>query len=142
MAEKRPGIKTSSAKAKGRNFQKYVVSRILKHFPWLGEGDVESRSMGSGGVDIMMSPLGRRSLPLSIECKKTKKTPSRQELDQARHNAYGTTAPCVVWCPHGSGPQKAMIMFDLEDFINWYKDVSERELQCTREQQELTNAGM
>ena len=142
MAAKRPGIKTASAKAKGRNFQKYVVSLILKHFPWLGEGDVESRSMGSSGVDIMLSPLGRRTFPLSIECKRTKKTPSRQELEQARYNAYSLTAPCVVWCAHGSGPQKAVIMFDLEDFINWYKDVSKRELQITREQQELINAGM
>ena len=64
----------------------------------LEEGDVESCSMGASGVDIKMSPTARRALPLSIECKKTKKTPSRAELDQATANAYGLTLPAVVWC--------------------------------------------
>ena len=62
---RKAGIKTQSAKAKGRNLQKHVRDRILAVFPWLKEGDVESRSMGSAGVDVMMSPLARRALPLN-----------------------------------------------------------------------------
>jgi hypothetical protein len=121
-------IKTSSAKGKGKKFQNYVRDRILARFPWLGEGDVESCSMGSGGVDIPLSPLGRRTFPISVECKKTKKTPSRAELDQARANAYGSTTPAVVWCPHGVGAKKAMIMFDLEDFFDFYERIAEDDL--------------
>jgi hypothetical protein len=117
-------IKTSSAKAKGKRLQNYIRDRILARFPWLGEGDVDSCSMGSGGVDIPLSPLGRRTFPISVEAKKTKKTPSRAELDQARANAYGSTTPAVVWCPHGCGMKKSMIMFDLEDFFDMYESIA------------------
>lgn len=129
-------IKTSSAKAKGRAFQNHVRDLILGMFDWLKEGDVESCSMGSGGVDIPMSPLARRTLPISIEAKKTKKTPSRAELDQSRANAYEGTIPAVVWCPHGCGPNKAMIIFDLEDFIEWYQEIRREYLSKLREQEE------
>jgi hypothetical protein len=119
---RKTGIKTASAKAKGRKFQQHVRDRILKMFPWLREGDVESRSMGAGGVDIMMSPVARRTLPLSIECKKTKATPSRAQLEQSQANVVEGTIPCVIWCPHGKGADKAMIMFDFDEFLGWYKE--------------------
>ncbi len=128
-------IKTSSAKAKGRMLQNYIRDLILGLFPWLGEGDVESCSMGSSGVDIPMSPLARKTLPISIEAKKTKKTPSRAELDQSRANAYEGTIPAVVWCPHGCGPNKSMIMFDLEDFIEWYWEIRREYLDNLREKE-------
>jgi hypothetical protein len=101
-------INTSSAKAKGRRLQNYVRDRILEVFPWLGEGDVDSCSMGSSGIDVPMSPIARRTFPVSIECKKTKKTPSIAELNQSRANAYGTTLPVVIWCPHGVGHKKSV----------------------------------
>lgn len=114
-------IKTQSAKAKGRNLQNHVRDKILQQFPWLGEGDVASTSMGSSGVDIKLSPAARNTLPISIECKKTKKTPNRSELKQSENNAYKETLPAVVWCPHGYGLDKSMIMFDFEKFLKWYK---------------------
>lgn len=129
-------ITTQSAKGKGRRFQNYVRDRILATFPWLGEGDVDSCSMGSSGIDIPMSPLARKTFPVSIECKKTKKTPSRAELDQSRANAYGTTIPAVAWCPHGCGHKKAMIMFDLEDFLDWYQQIAQDKLNQIRDQED------
>ena len=117
-------MKPASAKAKGRELQKYIRDRIYEAFAWLKEGDVTSTAMGQGGVDIQLSPLARRTFPLSIESKKTKKTPSGQELEQARRNAYGMTLPVVAWCPHGKGPQHTMLLMSLEDFIDWYKDIS------------------
>jgi hypothetical protein len=128
-------IKTQSAKGKGRRLQNFVRDLIIEKFPWLGEGDVDSCSMGSSGVDIPLSPLGRRTLPMSIECKKTKKTPSRGELDQSRANAYGMTIPAVVWCPHGCGHKKSMIMFDLDEFLEWFKEVSHDNLEKIREEE-------
>ena len=41
-------MKTSSAKAKGRNLQKWVVSKLIEHLQ-LDEEDLESRPMGSTG---------------------------------------------------------------------------------------------
>lgn len=128
-------ISTQSAKAKGRRLQNYIRDLLLQRFSWLGEGDVESCSMGSSGVDIIMSPLARKTFPISIEAKKTKKTPSRAELEQSRANAYGTTVPAVVWTPHGSGMQKSMIIFDLNDFIDWYEQIADEKLTAIREQE-------
>lgn len=122
------GIKTSSAKGKGRKLQNDVRGFLFKRYPWLGEGDLDSCSMGSGGVDITMSPLARKTLPLSIEAKKTKKTPSLAEIKQARDNAYKDTTAAVVWSPHGSGPDKALIMFDLQDFLDFYDKVADKAL--------------
>lgn len=113
-------IKTSSAKAKGRVMQQHIRDRILEVFQ-LEEGDVESRSMGAPGVDIMLSPKARRIFPVSIESKKTKKVPSRAELAQSKANAYPNTVAGVVWAGHGCGPSKATIMFDFEEFIQWWQ---------------------
>lgn len=115
-------IKTSSAKAKARKLQQHVRDLILKLFE-LEEGDVISTSMGASGVDVQMSPRARRALPISIECKKTKATPSRAELEQSIRNAYGTTIAAVVWCPHGKNHDKSMILFDLTEFLKWYKEI-------------------
>lgn len=57
-------------------------------------------------------------------------------MDQARANAYGTTIPAVVWCPHGSGLNKSMITFDLEDFLDFYDEIAEDHLDKIREQEE------
>lgn len=121
-------IKTHSAKAKGRKLQNYIRDTILEKFPQLGEGDVESCSMGNSGVDIKMSPLAKQILPISIEAKKTKKTPARAELRQSEANKYKNTVAAVVWCPHGSGMDKSMIMFDLNDFLDWYIERAGKEL--------------
>lgn len=114
-------LKTSSAKAKGRKHQQNIRDAIMRAFPHLQEGDIESRSMGSGGVDLMFSPLARKTLPISIEAKKTKKTPARAEIGQAQANAYEGTIGAVVWSPHGTGPGKELIMFDFNEFLDWYK---------------------
>lgn len=113
-------IKTQSAKAKGRALQQHVRDRILAMFPVLREGDVESRAMGSSGTDILLSPAARDVFPVSVECKKTKKTPSCSELAQSKANQSTNTVPAVVWCPHGKGPQHSLIMFELEEFLTFW----------------------
>ncbi len=116
-------IKTASCKAKGRATQNYIRDQILKRFPWLKEGDVESRAMGSAGVDIMMSPLARDTLPISIEAKKGRKHPAMAEMRQARANTYEDTVAAVAWCPHGSGHQETMITFNFDEFLEWYNGI-------------------
>jgi hypothetical protein len=115
-------MKSSSAKAKGRNGQKAIRDKLLKEFE-LGEGDVESRSMGAAGVDIMLSPLARSRIPFSIESKKTRKAPARAEVQQAKANAYPNSLAMVVWSPHGTGPGRELMMCDFDDFIQFYKGI-------------------
>jgi hypothetical protein len=121
-------IKTSSAKGKGKAFQNYIRDLLFQAFPWLKEGDVGSCSMGSGGVDIPLSAVGRRTFPVSIEAKKTRKHPAAAEMRQASANAYTATVAAVVWSPHGSGPDNSMITFNLTEFLDWYKEVAEGRL--------------
>ena len=61
-------MKTSSAKAKGRRFQQWVRDQLIEQLNVHPE-DVESRSMGAGGEDLIMARAAREKFPYSIECK-------------------------------------------------------------------------
>lgn len=115
-------IRPQSAKAKGRKFQQEAAKLITEKFN-LEEGDVVSRPMGSGGVDLMMSPAARKAFPVSVECKKTAADPGHKALEQARYNAVKGTIGAVVWQTTGEGGSKGEIRFDLVEFIDWYKSL-------------------
>jgi len=114
-------MKTASAKAKGRSTQKFVASELGRIFE-LEEGDVESRPMGSGGVDIMLSPAAKRKFPFSVECKHTRKHPGHAEYKQAKANAKKDTTPAVVWQPHGKGTDCTMITMNFQEFLALWKE--------------------
>lgn len=111
-------MKTSSAKAKGRNLQKEVVSCIRKHFPFLSEDDVISKSMGAGGEDVVLSKAARQVLPFSIECKATEKFSLWEAFNQAVKNAKGWN-PAVV---HRKNRTKAVIIVDLDYFVQLHAE--------------------
>ena len=79
-------MKTSSAKAKGRNLQKWVVSKLIEHLQ-LDEEDLESRPMGSSGEDIIMGKLSRQKFPYSVECKNQEKVNVWKAYEQCDKNA-------------------------------------------------------
>lgn len=84
----------SSAKAKGRNFQKYVRDILLKAFPSLEQDDVRSTSMGASGEDIQLSPAARRLIPYQIECKSKSKSQIHTYYKQAKE--HGEHEPLVI----------------------------------------------
>jgi hypothetical protein len=112
-------VKTSSAKAKGRDLQKHVAQKVRDRFD-LPETDVQSRPMGSAGVDIMMSEQALKALPMSIECKNTKTFPGLKALAQSKENALFGTAAAVCWKPPGKGPNETIIYFNLNNFLEWW----------------------
>ena len=61
-------MKTQSAKAKGRRFQQWVRDKLIEQLNVHPE-DIESRSMGAGGEDLIMARAAREKFPYSIECK-------------------------------------------------------------------------
>ena len=61
-------MKTQSAKAKGRNAQKYARERIIDVLG-VDPLDIESRSMGASGADLMLSKAARDKFPYSVEVK-------------------------------------------------------------------------
>lgn len=64
-------MKTSSCKAKGRRLQQQIRKdlRQIGERYGLEDGDIESRSMGCSGVDLIFSPAATKIFPFSIEAK-------------------------------------------------------------------------
>jgi hypothetical protein len=69
-------LKSQSKKQKGRILQQLVRDALLKLGAEYGlqEGDIESRSMGANGVDVILSPAAKKALGnIAIECKNVEK---------------------------------------------------------------------
>jgi hypothetical protein len=117
----RNGIKTASAKAKGRRLQQEVAALILATFPALEPDDARSTSMGAGGEDVQLSPAARRMFPFTVECKQRDKHAVYAFYDQAsahgkRERATGKPGyePLVVVRADG---RKALAVVDLNFFL-------------------------
>lgn len=82
-------MKTSSCKAKGRNFQKEVVERIEETFKdCFPSGNVFWRSMGAQGSDVYYSTLADYYMQhFRIECKCVEKLNIWEAFNQASENA-------------------------------------------------------
>ncbi len=114
-------MKTSSAKGKGRNLQKWLSQMWTEVFG-LEEDDVQSRPMGSAGVDLIMSPKAKRLIKISPECKNTKSFPSLSALKQSQANKYEGTIAGVVWKPFGKGMEESIIYFNAREFSEWLQN--------------------
>ena len=73
-------MKVKSAKAKGRNLQNLVRVKLRSIFvdlwtkmPRLEYDDIKSQTMGMGGEDIVLSPIAKKLIPYSFECKNTER---------------------------------------------------------------------
>lgn len=89
-------MKTSSCKQKGRSLQYKVRDRILETFPSLEEDDVTSRSMGSQGTDILLSPKAQKLFMFDVECKNVEKLNIWEALKQCESNSKKNT-PLLIF---------------------------------------------
>ena len=89
-------MKVKSAKAKGRKLQNFVVEELRKTYPELEEDDIKSQIMGVSGEDVVLSPLAKRLIGLSFECKNQEKLNLWDSLSQAEDNAEKRT-PVLVF---------------------------------------------
>ena len=87
-------MKVQSAKAKGRNLQKWTRERLIEELE-IHEEDVESRSMGASGEDLIMARAARKKFPYSIECKNQERVNVWESYKQALENS-GVFEPIVV----------------------------------------------
>ena len=110
-------MKTQSAKAKGRNLQKWVVNKLIETFEIHPE-DIKSCSMGAGGEDVQMARSAREKFPYSVECKNVEKLNVWDAYDQAKANA-GDYEPIVVMKKNGKKP---LVIIDAESFIALNKE--------------------
>lgn len=108
-------IKPQSAKNKGRVLQKWVREKLIEALDIHPE-DIESRSMGAGGEDLIMARAARQKFPHSIECKNVEKLNIWDAYEQACANS-GDYEPLVVIKKNGKKP---LAVVDAEYFISLF----------------------
>ena len=110
-------MKTQSAKAKGRNLQKWVVNKLIETFDIHPE-DIKSCSMGAGGEDVVMARAASEKFPFSVECKNVEKLNVWDAYEQAKANSSGYEPIVVMKKNH----KKPLVVLDAEHFIEIIKD--------------------
>lgn len=121
-------MKPSSAKAKGRLFQQWVRDQLR----WMGaregllDGDIESRSMGAGGTDVILSPAAQRIFPFAIECKRMAKISIYNWYKQASsHKKPGETIEPVLFIR--ADREEPLVVMSATYFLGMIDDKLERE---------------
>ena len=96
-------MKIKSAKAKGRNLQNLVRDKLRSIFvdkwtrvPRLEYDDIKSQTMGMGGEDIILSPIAKKLIPYSFECKNTERLNLWGSLKQCEDNCEGREPVLII----------------------------------------------
>jgi hypothetical protein len=105
-------MRVQSAKAKGRRLQQWVRDKLIEMLDVHPE-DIESRSMGAGGEDLIMARAARQKFPYSIECKNVEKLNVWEAYEQAQANS-GDYEPIVIMKKNGKKP---LVVVDAEYYI-------------------------
>mgnify|MGYP001214931287 FL=1 len=109
-------MRTQSKKAKGRRLQQWVRDLLIEKLEVHPE-DIESRSMGAGGEDLIMSRSAREKFPYSIECKNQESLNIWKSYEQAQQNS-GNYEPIVVIKRNNVKP---LVLVDADYFIQLHK---------------------
>ena len=110
-------MKTQSAKAKGRRLQQWIRDQLIEKLEVHPE-DVESRSMGAGGEDLIMARAAREKFPYSVECKNQEKLNIRDSYSQAVENSKDYEPVVVI----KRNNHKPLVVVDAEYFVGLHKD--------------------
>ena len=113
-------MKTQSAKAKGRRLQQWFRDLLIEKLNIHPE-DIESRSMGAGGEDLIMARAAIEKFPYSVECKNQEKINLWESYNQAQQNSKNHE-PVVILKRNNSKP---LILVDAEYFVKLHQDVSD-----------------
>ena len=110
-------MKTQSAKAKGRKLQQWMRDLLIEKLDIHPE-DIESRSMGAGGEDLIMARSARKKFPYSIECKNQEKVNIWDAYEQAEENSKNYE-PIVILKRNNTKP---LVLIDADYFVNLHLD--------------------
>jgi hypothetical protein len=83
--------------------------------------DIESRSMGAGGEDLIMSKAARSKFPFAVECKNQEKLNIWAAWEQAINNR-GVYEPLVVIKKNGTAP---LVVLDAKVFMDYVKEFND-----------------
>lgn len=120
-------VKPQSAKAKGRRLQQWVIDRLVEHLD-IDPEDIENRSMGAGGEDVIMAKAARQLFPWSLECKNVEKLNVWTAYEQASRNSPAKYEPIVVMKKNNKKP---LVVVDAETFIKLHKKGDDHEKHIT-----------
>lgn len=110
-------MKPQSCKAKGRNLQQWVRDQLIEEL-CIDPEDIESRSMGAGGEDLIMAKAARKKFPFSVECKNVEKLNIWQAYEQAKQNSKQYEPIVVI----KKNYKKPLVVIDAEYFITLFKE--------------------
>lgn len=118
-------MKTSSAKAKGRNFQNWVAQKIseLLGIPYGKDEMIASREMGQNGVDIRLVGEAQKRFPFSVECKCQETWSIPAWIEQAKSNQKEGTDWLLFVKKNRKEP---IVVMDANAFFNLLKKLEER----------------
>lgn len=111
-------MKTQSAKAKGRRLQQWLRDLLIEKLDVHPE-DIESRSMGAGGEDLIMARAARKKFPYSIECKNQENVNVWKAYEQAEENS-GKYEPIVVLKRNNTKP---LVLVDADYFVRLHNEL-------------------
>jgi hypothetical protein len=119
---KKKRISVGSAKAKGRELQKWVCQKIsdLTSFPWGKDQPIESRPMGQSGVDVRLEKSVLKLFPFSVESKRWENWSVPSWIEQARKNQLSNTDWLVIMRKSHKPP---VIVMDGEAFFRLLEKV-------------------
>ena len=122
-------MKIKSAKAKGRTLQNYVRDKLRKVFvdawskyPKLEYDDIKSQTMGMGGEDIVLSPLAKRLIPYSFECKNTERLNLWEALNQCEGNCEDRDPVLII----KRNRSKVYAVIEFDHFIDYIGGKNEK----------------
>lgn len=111
-------MKPKSAKAKARRLQDAVYEILIEHLKGkLDPDDIRTAIMGESGEDIKRSPLAKKVLPFSFECKNQEKLNIWSAIEQAKENADKEDIPAVIFKRNRSDIYVALKLQDLLKYI-------------------------
>ena len=110
-------MKTQSAKAKGRSLQQQFRDLLIEELGIHPE-DIESRSMGAGGEDLIMARAAREKFPYSIECKNQEKLNLWESYKQATENSKDYEPIVVI----KKNNHKKLVIVDAEYFVKLHNE--------------------
>ena len=113
-------MRTQSAKAKGRKLQQWMRNLLIEKLEVHPE-DIESRSMGAGGEDLIMARAAREKFPHSIECKNQEALSIWSSLEQAEENCPDDMTPTLIFKRNHS---KTYAVIELDKFIKLISEKS------------------
>jgi len=119
-------MKPKSAKAKGRNLQNLVRDKLRSIFvdlwtkvPRLEYDDIKSQTMGMGGEDIVLSPMAKKLIPYSFECKNTERLNLWKSLEQCEDNSENRTPVLII----KKNRSKVYAVIEFDNFTQMIKEI-------------------